>query len=179
MRKIYALAWGSVNTRCDWSAELLNWESCLWLILEEHSHFGQLSVQFWQTESACRHFSRDVFSASRAACSPRLPRVLSSLVCFSPPWKRTRIVARGRYLVKHVLTYESDHFNLGFNINLILLAQLRIDNKHRYRQSINVKQVNRTISMSLHDNKLLRDQKFLEHDSLFTSYYHYYLLSFF
>ena len=120
-----------------------------------------------------------MFSASRAACSPRLPRVLSSLVCFSPPRKRTRIVPRSRYLVKHVLTYESDHFNLGFNINLILLAQLRIDNKHRYRQSINVNQVNLTISMSLHDKKLLRDQKFLQLDSLFTSYYHYYLLSFF
>ena len=81
--------------------------------------------------------------------------------------------------MKHVLTYESDHFNLGFNINLILLAQLRINNKHRYRQSLNVNQVNLTISMSLHDKKLLRDQKFLKHDSLFTSYYHYYLLSFF
>ena len=80
--------------------------------------------------------------------------------------------------MKHVLTYESDHFNLGFNINLILLAQLRIDNKHRYRQSINVNQVNLTISMSLHDKKLLRDQKFLEHDSLFTPYSHY-LLSLF
>ena len=68
MRKRHALAWGSVNTRCQWSAELLNWQSCLWPILEEHSHFDQkqLSVQFWQTEIARRLFSRGVFSAEIA-----------------------------------------------------------------------------------------------------------------